>query len=66
MMSSTPFAAQASTPAGRNPRDELAMSIAVSPTPSQTRSSPAEKPPDSSAGVGASVSSPNAPATIDA
>ena len=47
-------------------RDALAMSMVFSPTPSQNRLSPAEEPPDSTTGVGKSVFSPKASATMDA
>ena len=66
MMSVTPASAQASTSPSRIAREALAMSMVVSPTPSQKRWSPAEEPPDSTTGVGKSKFSTKASATIAA
>jgi hypothetical protein len=65
MMSVTPFSAQADL-ASRMAREALAMSMVFSPTPSQKRLRPADEPPDSTTGVGKSVFSPKASATIEA
>ena len=66
MMSVTPFSVQSSMSLSRIGREELAMSMVFSPTPSQKRLRPAEEPPDSTTGVGKSLFSPKASATIDA
>ena len=62
----TPFAAQADRSESLILRDALATSMLLTPMPSQNRLRPAEDPPDSTTGVGKSVLSPKASATIDA
>ena len=66
MMSVTPLAAHSSNSPARMGREELAMSIWFSPTPSQKRARPADEPPDSTTGVGKSKFSPKASATMEA
>ena len=66
MTSVTPLAAHASRSPWRMGRDELAMSMVFAPTPSQNLFRPAEEPPDSTTGVGKSVFSPKASATMAA
>jgi hypothetical protein len=66
MMSVTPFSAQARFRFSRMAREAFATSMVFSPTPSQKRFRPAEEPPDSTTGVGKSVFSPKASATIEA
>ena len=65
-MSVTPFSAQAFSSASRIGRDELAMSMVLSPTPSQNFFRPADEPPDYTTGVGNVKFSPKASATISA
>jgi hypothetical protein len=47
----TPFLAHSSRSAGRIGREELAMSMPVSPRPAQNCLRPADEPPDSTIGV---------------
>jgi hypothetical protein len=64
MMSVTPFSAQVSISLSRIEREEFAMSVVFSPTPSQKRRRPVDEPPDSTTGVGKSKFSPKASATM--
>jgi hypothetical protein len=64
MMSVTPFSAQVSISLSRMEREEFAMSVVFSPTPSQKRRRPVDEPPDSTTGVGKSKFSPKASATM--
>jgi hypothetical protein len=64
MMSVTPLAAQVSISLSRMEREEFAMSVVFSPTPSQKRRRPVDEPPDSTTGVGKSKFSPKASATM--
>ncbi|MNT64493.1 hypothetical protein D3C72_2023980 [compost metagenome] len=62
----TPLAAQVSMSDCLMRDEELAMSMVFSPTPSQSFLRPAPEPPDSTTGVGKSVFSPKASATMEA